>query len=164
MAEAGWPAAEVVVWTGVMAPHGTSRTVLRRLERAFVDGILSAEHRRNRCHAHRVGAEFVDTEPEPIEIVGVAEERLARLWRELDEQRLEQPLAFQTATAEPPHDPLEQHTLMRHMLVNNPPTIFVHGEDKRIPNLSQRTKRTQGRERRLIFADVEYGRASVIRN
>src|SRR5215468_764657 len=41
MAEAGWPAAEVVVWTGVMAPHGVSRTVLRQLERAFVEAILS---------------------------------------------------------------------------------------------------------------------------
>src|SRR5436190_7147913 len=29
MAEAGWPAAEVVVWTGVMAPSGVPRTVMR---------------------------------------------------------------------------------------------------------------------------------------
>jgi tripartite-type tricarboxylate transporter receptor subunit TctC len=45
MAEAGWPAAEVVVWTGVMAPQGVSRTVLRQLERAFVEAILSPEVR-----------------------------------------------------------------------------------------------------------------------
>ena len=35
MAEAGWPAAEVVVWAGVMAPAGLSRTVRRQLERAL---------------------------------------------------------------------------------------------------------------------------------
>jgi tripartite-type tricarboxylate transporter receptor subunit TctC len=45
MAEAGWPAAEVVVWAGVMAPIGLSRTVLRQLERAFVDAALAPDVR-----------------------------------------------------------------------------------------------------------------------
>jgi tripartite-type tricarboxylate transporter receptor subunit TctC len=40
MAEAGWPAAEVVVWAGVMAPAGTPRTIIRQLERAFVEAVL----------------------------------------------------------------------------------------------------------------------------
>jgi len=39
MAEAGWPAAEVVVWAGVMAPAGTPRTVIRKLERAFTEAV-----------------------------------------------------------------------------------------------------------------------------
>jgi tripartite-type tricarboxylate transporter receptor subunit TctC len=45
MAEAGWPAAEVVVWAGVMAPAGTPRTITRRLERAFCEAILSPDVR-----------------------------------------------------------------------------------------------------------------------
>jgi tripartite-type tricarboxylate transporter receptor subunit TctC len=45
LAEAGWPAAEVVVWAGVMAPAGLSRTVKRQLERAFVDAVLAPEVR-----------------------------------------------------------------------------------------------------------------------
>ena len=39
MAEAGWPAAEVVVWAGLMAPAGTPRVVIRQLERAFLDAL-----------------------------------------------------------------------------------------------------------------------------
>lgn len=45
MAEAGWPAAEVVVWAGVMAPAGTPRTVVRKLERAFVEAMMGPEMR-----------------------------------------------------------------------------------------------------------------------
>ncbi|MFO1161229.1 MAG: tripartite tricarboxylate transporter substrate binding protein [Reyranellaceae bacterium] len=45
MAEAGWPAAEVVVWSGIMAPAGTPRTVIRRLERAFVEAAETPEMR-----------------------------------------------------------------------------------------------------------------------
>jgi tripartite-type tricarboxylate transporter receptor subunit TctC len=45
MAEAGWPAAEVVVWAGVMAPAGTPRTIIRQLERAFVEAVLVADVR-----------------------------------------------------------------------------------------------------------------------
>jgi len=45
MAEAGWPAAEVVVWAGVMAPAGVPRTIMRQLERAFVDAVLAPEVR-----------------------------------------------------------------------------------------------------------------------
>ena len=43
MAEAGWPTAEVVVWSGVMAPAGVPRTIVRRLERAFVEAALASE-------------------------------------------------------------------------------------------------------------------------
>ena len=43
MAEAGWPTAEVVVWAGIMAPAGVPRTIVRRLERAFVDAALAPE-------------------------------------------------------------------------------------------------------------------------
>ncbi len=39
VAEAGWPAAEVIVWAGVMAPAGVPRTVIRQLERAFNDAV-----------------------------------------------------------------------------------------------------------------------------
>jgi tripartite-type tricarboxylate transporter receptor subunit TctC len=45
MAEAGWPAAEVVVWSGIMAPSAVSRAVLSRLERAFTTAAQAAEVR-----------------------------------------------------------------------------------------------------------------------
>ncbi|HTR85000.1 MAG TPA: tripartite tricarboxylate transporter substrate binding protein [Reyranella sp.] len=45
MAEAGWPTAEVVVWMGIMAPHGLPPTVKSRLERAFTEAVLSPEIR-----------------------------------------------------------------------------------------------------------------------
>ena len=45
MAEAGWPAAEVVVWAGVMAPAGTPRTIVRQLERAFVASVQAPDVR-----------------------------------------------------------------------------------------------------------------------
>jgi tripartite-type tricarboxylate transporter receptor subunit TctC len=45
MAEAGWPTAEVVVWAGVMAPAGVPRTIVRKLERAFVEAVLVPEVR-----------------------------------------------------------------------------------------------------------------------
>jgi len=45
MAEAGWPAAEVVVWAGIMAPANVPRAVLRKIERAFVEAMLVPEVR-----------------------------------------------------------------------------------------------------------------------
>lgn len=45
MSEAGWPAAEVVVWAGVMAPANVPRAVTRKLERAFVEAMVVPEVR-----------------------------------------------------------------------------------------------------------------------
>jgi tripartite-type tricarboxylate transporter receptor subunit TctC len=45
VAEAGWPAADVVVWAGIMAPTGTPRTIIRRLERAFIEAIMAPDMR-----------------------------------------------------------------------------------------------------------------------
>lgn len=45
MAEAGWPAAEVVVWSGVMAPAALPRTIAGKLERAFIAAVTGPEVR-----------------------------------------------------------------------------------------------------------------------
>lgn len=45
MAEAGWPTAEVSVWAGIMAPAGLPRTIVRKLERAFVEAVQAPEVR-----------------------------------------------------------------------------------------------------------------------
>ena len=39
------PTAEVVVWAGIMAPAGVPRTIVRKLERAFVEAALAPEVR-----------------------------------------------------------------------------------------------------------------------
>jgi tripartite-type tricarboxylate transporter receptor subunit TctC len=59
MAEAGWPAAEVVVWTGIMAPAGVPRTTVRLLERAFTEAVLVPEVR-DRLVA--LGADHLDAD------------------------------------------------------------------------------------------------------
>lgn len=43
LSEAGLAAAEVALWAGVMAPPGVSRVIVRRLERAFDDAVLSPD-------------------------------------------------------------------------------------------------------------------------
>jgi tripartite-type tricarboxylate transporter receptor subunit TctC len=45
MAEAGWPTAEVAVWAGIMTPTGTPRTIVRKLERVFIEAVLAPEVR-----------------------------------------------------------------------------------------------------------------------
>jgi tripartite-type tricarboxylate transporter receptor subunit TctC len=45
MAEAGWSTAEVAVWAGIMAPAGLPRTIVRKLERAFVEAVQVSEVR-----------------------------------------------------------------------------------------------------------------------
>jgi tripartite-type tricarboxylate transporter receptor subunit TctC len=45
LAEAGLPGAEVALWAGVMGPAGMPRVVVRQLERAFDEAVLSAEVR-----------------------------------------------------------------------------------------------------------------------
>jgi tripartite-type tricarboxylate transporter receptor subunit TctC len=45
MAEAGWPTAEVAVWAGIMAPAGVPRTIVRKLERVFVEAATAPEVR-----------------------------------------------------------------------------------------------------------------------
>lgn len=45
LTEAGWATAEVVLWAGIFAPAGVPRVVVRRLERAFDEAVLSPEVR-----------------------------------------------------------------------------------------------------------------------
>ncbi|MFO1080648.1 MAG: tripartite tricarboxylate transporter substrate binding protein [Reyranellaceae bacterium] len=45
MAEAGWPAAEVIVWAGILAPSGAPRPALRKLEQAFIAATLAPQAR-----------------------------------------------------------------------------------------------------------------------
>ncbi len=57
MAESGWPAAEVIVWAGVMAPAAIPRTVVRQLERAFGEAVADpvVRDRLTRLGAEPVG-------------------------------------------------------------------------------------------------------------
>jgi tripartite-type tricarboxylate transporter receptor subunit TctC len=75
MAEAGWPTAEVAVWAGIMAPAAMPRTIVRKLERAFVEAALSPEVRERLV---QLGADPVGQGAKPF--ADVIEKDLA-LWQ-----------------------------------------------------------------------------------
>ncbi len=57
MAESGWPAAQVIVWAGIMAPAAIPRTAVRQLERAFGEAVADpvVRERLSRLGADPVG-------------------------------------------------------------------------------------------------------------
>jgi tripartite-type tricarboxylate transporter receptor subunit TctC len=75
MAEAGFPAAEVIVWMGVMAPAGVPRPIVRQLERSFAEAIADPVVRERLT---KLGAEPVGEGAR--ELAGVIEKDLA-LWQ-----------------------------------------------------------------------------------
>ena len=53
---------------------------------------------------------------------------------------------------------------MGHVLVDDPESIFIYGENKRIANLPQRTQRRQRSQRGLLFPRVDFWRAPMVWN
>ena len=71
----------------------------------------------------------------------------ARRRRQLDQHRLEQPLALEPAARQPLGDPLEQHPLVRDVLIDDRDALFVHGDDERVAELAERHHRPDRRAR-----------------
>ena len=68
-------------------------------------------------------------------------ERLPAARRQLDEHRLEQPLALEPPARQPLGDALEQHALVRDVLIDDRDALFVNGDDERVAELAERHHR-----------------------
>ena len=68
-------------------------------------------------------------------------ECVALAGRELEQDRCQQPLAFQTPARQPFHDLFEQHALVRHVLVDDRHALVIYGDDEGVAELAQRDHR-----------------------
>ena len=89
----------------------------------------------------RIAAELLDLEPERLERLGTADERLAFGRRQLEHHRHEQALALEPPGGQPLHDPLEQHPLVRDVLVDDADALVVDRDDERVAELPERDHR-----------------------
>ena len=62
---------------------------------------------------------------------------------EFNDQRHQQTLALDPLCGTLPQNALEKHALVRHMLIDDPESVFVDGKNKRVSNLAQRTQCSQ---------------------
>ncbi len=74
---------------------------------------------------------------------------------QLQHDRHQQSLAFHLHGCSLLQHSFKQDALMGDVLIHNPESVFIHGENKRVPDLPQRLQRAQRRKRRLFFAYVE---------
>ncbi len=68
-------------------------------------------------------------------------ERLALARRQVEQDRLEQPLPLERAVGQSLHDLLEQHALVSHVLVDDGDAVVVDRHDERVTKLSERHER-----------------------
>ena len=98
-------------------------------------------------HTQGFAPEIVHAKPEPVEIGGVAQQRLPPFRRQLDEHRLEQPLALEATRAQFLHHAFEQHALVGYVLIDDSDAVGVDRDDERIaklPEWHQRLHRFSG--------------------
>ncbi len=120
--------------------------------------------RRSDFHGHAARAKGLGLKSIVLQFVGdFGEHRLLR-GRQLQHNRHQQALAFDSVRRPLLQHSFKQHALVGHVLVHNPQTIFVHRQDERIANLPQRLERAQRSQRRLLFAHVESRSTPMIRN
>ena len=110
-----------------------------RADRGFALGGL--EQCRNRGQPKAVSSELLDLDPEPLERGRVGGQRLALRRRQLDHDRREQPLALESPGRQPFHHLLEQHALVRDVLIDDRHPLVVDGDDERIAELPERSHR-----------------------
>ena len=67
--------------------------------------------------------------------------------RQVDQQRRQQPLALEPSGRQPLGDLLEQHPLVRHVLIDDRDPLVVDGDDEGVAELAERNHRA-GRRRR----------------
>ena len=76
--------------------------------------------------------------PSRVEIVRMAQQRLPPFGRQLDQHRLEQSLALESSGAQFLHHALEQHALVRDMLIDDRDAVGIHRDDERVAELAER--------------------------
>src|SRR5215469_5327728 len=103
--------------------------------------------RRNarRCSLHRDGAnaEGLDLEAVVIELVRDLRENSHLARRKLDQQRYEHLLLLRPVGQTLAQDLLKEHSFVRDVLVDDPQSLRVDGEDERIANLTERFERSK---------------------
>ena len=99
--------------------------------------VVRVEQRRHRVHSDRRVAERFELEPEPRELGRAAHERLVRRRRDVEHHRHEQPLRLERAGRQALHHALEQHALVRDMLIDDRNPLVVHGDDERVAELAE---------------------------
>jgi tripartite-type tricarboxylate transporter receptor subunit TctC len=74
MIESGFPGFDLVVYSGILAPAGTPRPIINRLNAEFVKATQSEEVRATFA---KIGAEVITTTPEEMRVI--MEKDIARL-------------------------------------------------------------------------------------
>ncbi len=96
-----------------------------------------------RLHRDGARAEGLDLEAVAVQFVGDLGEHRHLARRQLDDQRHQQLLPLRRFGQPLLADLLEQDALVRHVLVDDPQSLRIDGQDERIANLSQRLERCQ---------------------
>ncbi len=86
------------------------------------------------------------SKPNRSSVSAMRGERLALRRRQLDQQRRQQPLALEPADGQLLDDLLEQHPLVRHVLIDDRDPLVVDGDDEGVAELAERNHRA-GRRR-----------------
>jgi len=121
------------------ATDPSSASELGMLDRSAIDP------RRRGLHRHAARTEWFGFEAvAPQFIRDLAKYRLLR-GRQLQHDGHEQALALHLHGGPLLQNAFEQDALMRHMLIDDPQTVFVHRQNERVPDLTQRPQRPQGR-------------------
>ena len=116
---------------------------------------------------HAVAAEVFDFQAEPLEHGGVLRQRLALRRRQLEHDRREQPLALERARGQLLHHLLEEHALVRHVLIDDRDALVVDGDDVGVAELAERDHRPDlagvGRQVAAVerWARPRFGRAGL---
>ena len=92
-----------------------------------------------------VAAEIVHLEAEPRQRVAAGQQRLALGRRQFEHDRNQQPLALERTLGEPLHEALEQHPLVRHVLIDDRNPLVVDRDDEGVAKLPQRDERPHAR-------------------
>ena len=107
-----------------------------RAERA-VD-VRRGENRRHRGDAHAGPAKVFELEPEARQRLAPGQQRVMACAGQVEHHGHQQSLALERGLREALENPLEQHALVRHVLIDDHQAVVVHRHDERIAELAER--------------------------
>ena len=120
--------------------------------------------RRRHFHRHAARAEWFGLESIALQFVRDFGEHRPLRRRQLQHNRHQQPLAFDSLCRALLQYSFKQHALVGDVLVYDPQPIFVHRQDERVPNLSQRLECAERSQRRHLLAHIESRSTPIVRN